>query len=306
MKWREFFVLRKSDRQVVLVLLIIVVAIVLAFSLILKSPDSSKNQPVVPSVPSTAQDDGKKAPAYYRQPERQTERFAFDPNTADSTQLLRLGLQPWQVRNIYKYRAAGGVYRQKEDFARLYGLTVKQYRELEPYIVISPDYQPASTLVPDRRRQSDSLYALRSDSLSRLYPKKIVLGEHVDLNAMDTMAYRTVPGIGSYYASKIIQYGQRLGGYTNVDQLDEIDDFPRDAKQYFTVDTSTPVTKIYVNRLSLNELKRHPYINYYQAKAIIDYRRQNGPLRDLQALRLLRDFPPEAINRLRPYVCYDE
>lgn len=29
------------------------------------------------------------------------ECFYFDPNTADSTQLLRLGLQPWQVRNIY-------------------------------------------------------------------------------------------------------------------------------------------------------------------------------------------------------------
>lgn len=28
------------------------------------------------------------------------ETFPFDPNTADSTQLLRLGLQPWQVRNI--------------------------------------------------------------------------------------------------------------------------------------------------------------------------------------------------------------
>ena len=73
-----------------------------------------------------------------------SERFVFDPNTADSSQLLRLGLQPWQVRNILKYRAKGGVYREPTDFARVYGLTVKQYRELEPYIRISPDYRPAS------------------------------------------------------------------------------------------------------------------------------------------------------------------
>ena len=32
------------------------------------------------------------------------------------------------------------------DFARLYGLTRKQYRELEPYITIGDDYEPASTL----------------------------------------------------------------------------------------------------------------------------------------------------------------
>ena len=69
----------------------------------------------------------RKGNVYYAQPVAQHARFAFDPNTADSTQLLRLGLQPWQVRSIYKYRAAGGVYRQKEDFARLYGLTKKQY-----------------------------------------------------------------------------------------------------------------------------------------------------------------------------------
>ena len=65
---------------------------------------------------------------YYAVESSKAERFPFDPNSADSTQLLRLGLQPWQVRNIYKYRAKGGVYRSKEDFARLYGLTVKQYR----------------------------------------------------------------------------------------------------------------------------------------------------------------------------------
>ena len=58
-------------------------------------------------------------------PVRHVETFPFDPNTADSSQLIRLGLQSWQVRNIYKYRARGGVYRKKEVFARLYGLTVK-------------------------------------------------------------------------------------------------------------------------------------------------------------------------------------
>ena len=91
-------------------------------------------------------------------PLRQPESFPFDPNTADSTQLLRLGLQPWQVRNIYKYRARGGVYRKKEDFARLYGLTVKDYRRLEPYIRISEDYLPASTLVGGRGDINDRNY----------------------------------------------------------------------------------------------------------------------------------------------------
>jgi DNA uptake protein ComE-like DNA-binding protein len=234
---------------------------------------------------------------YYQQPTRRLERFAFDPNTADSTQLLRLGLQPWQVRNIYKYRAAGGIYRKKEDFARLYGLTVKQYRELEPYIHISTDYLPASTLIKEERRTE------RYERDTLRYPVKIAEGEHIDLNAADTSLYKKVPGVGSYYSRKIAEYGRRLGGFVSADQLDEIENFPSEAKKYFSVNASD-VHQLNVNRLSLNELKRHPYINYYQAKAITDYRRLHGPLHSLDDLRLLPDFPVEAIKRLEPYVCY--
>ena len=121
------------------------------------------------------------------------------------------------------------------------------------------------------------------------------------LNTADTTALKTVPGIGPYYARKIIEYGQRLGGYVSVDQLDEIEGFPLEAKDYLTIEGATP-RKLNVNTLSLNELRRHPYLNFYQAKAITDYRRLHGPLHSLSDLRLSKDFPPEAIKRLEPYV----
>lgn len=223
----------------------------------------------------------------------QPETFPFDPNTADSTQLLRLGLEPWQVRNIYKYRGRGGIYRKKEDFARLYGLTVKDYRRLEPYIRISSDYLPASTLVQEEHVVRDTLR----------YPVKIGEGEQVVLNTADTTELRKVPGIGTYYAARIVRYGQRLGGYVSVDQLDEIEDFPQEAKKYFTIQDAHP-QQLNVNQLTLQQLRKHPYINFYQAKAIVDYRRLHGNLKSLQELRLSKDFPPEAIERLTPYVTF--
>ncbi|MBQ9231604.1 MAG: helix-hairpin-helix domain-containing protein [Prevotella sp.] len=230
---------------------------------------------------------------------QQTETFYFDPNTADSTQLLRLGLQPWQVRNIYKYRAKGGVYRKKEDFARLYGLTVKDYRRLEPYIRISEDYLPAATLVGedrDRRFSSNSKDRLR-------YPRKLSHGEHIILNIADTAMLRQVPGIGSYYAKEIVRHGQWLGGYVSVDQLDEIDNFPQEAKKYFVIEHPNP-RKLPVNQLTLQQLRRHPYINYYQAKAITDYRRLHGNIKSLQDLRFSSDFTEADIQRLEPYIAY--
>jgi DNA uptake protein ComE-like DNA-binding protein len=88
-----------------------------------------------------------------------------------------------------------------------------------------------------------------------------------------------------------------------VDQLDEIPDFPQEAKQYFVISSPNP-RRLNVNRLSLNELKRHPYINYYQAKAIVDYRRLHGRIENLRQLSLSKDFPPDAIRRLEPYIEY--
>ena len=241
--------------------------------------------------------------SYYAVESRPVERFPFDPNTADSTQLLRLGLQPWQVKNIYKYRAKGGIYRQKEDFAKLYGLTVKQYRELEPYIRISSDYQPAATLVGTREsRDSRNSSDTREPKDSSLrYPVKIKENEHVVLNTADTTQLRTVPGIGTYYAKEIVRHGQWLGGYVSIDQLDEIEGFPQESKKYFVIQGASP-KKLNVNKLNLQQLRRHPYINYYQAKTILDYRRLHGKITSLDDLRLSKDFPPEAIRRLEPYV----
>ena len=317
---REFFYLQKSDRKVILtLLLVIVVALTVIFfaggesdgedSKELKSGEHAYHSEKI--LTDSPIDTPKKA-----------ELFPFDPNTADSTQLLRLGLQSWQVRNIYKYRAAGGVYRQKTDFARLYGLTVKQYRELEPYIRISDDYLPASTLLKQERRTSQGSFSQNRGNWTRnqrdrsrdsvrqnhgpvplipQYSPKLRPGETVVLNTADTTALKTIPGIGPYYARKIVQYGQRLGGYVNVDQLDEIEDFPSEAKSFLVVCDAHP-QKLNLNKLSLNELKRHPYINYFMARAITDYRRLHGPLHSLNDLRLSRDFPQEVIERLEPYV----
>lgn len=284
----------RNDRKIAIALLLLAVSFA-AFFWVFGDYQATPRQMAADSIFSHQKPSRSKRPVQYFATEpRHTERFPFDPNTADSAQLLRLGLQSWQVRNIYKYRARGGIYRQKEDFARLYGLTVKQYRELEPYIRISADYLPASTLVGERRQAE-------RDTLR--YPVKIQADEHIVLNTADTTLLKKVPGIGSYYAREIIRHGQRLGGYVSIDQLDEIDDFPQDAKQYFVIADAHP-KRLNINRLTLQQLRRHPYINFYQAKAITDYRRLHGDIKSLNDLRLSRDFTDEAIRRLEPYIEY--
>ena len=152
-------------------------------------------------------------------------------------------------------------------------------------------------------RRGKALADVEHDSVVAHYQTKIKAGEHVVLNTADTTVLKTVPGIGPYFARKVVEYGQRLGGYVSVDQLDEIENFPLDAKDYLVIEDAHP-RLLNVNKLSLNDLRKHPYINFYMAKAITDYRRLHGPINSLQDLRLSKDFPPEVIERLLPYVAY--
>lgn len=236
---------------------------------------------------------GKKEYRPYSRPADRVERFVFDPNTADSTALLRLGLKPWQVRNIYKYRAKGGIYRKPSDFARLYGLTVGQYRSLEPYIRIDSSFLPAATLAEARQFERDTVQ----------FPVKLEPGRQIALNRADTNMLKKVPGIGSAFAAAICRYGERLGGYVSVDQLDEISGLPKGVKRFFVVSDPAP-QKLNINKLSARRLSRHPYIGFFRAKAIMDYRRTHGDISHISDLRLCPDFPEVALEKLAPYIEY--
>ena len=329
---REFFYFQKSDRRVLVVALTVAVVAMVAVYLI-GSGNSETSDPMSDSLVVVKKGDqalisGDKAltsgdealSSQYDAEGRQVELFPFDPNTADSTQLLRLGLQPWQIRNIYRYRAHGGVYSHPEDFARLYGLTVGQYRMLAPYIRIAEQFRPASEIYGRKHvgnsgnsgfsgNSGNSGYSSSSSSSSSsvrdtlLYPVKLKAGEHIDLNLADTTQLCKVPGIGAYYARRIVRYRDQLGGFYNTGQLLDIEGFPQDALPYLNVRTGQ-IQKLNVNKLREDQLRKHPYISFNQARAILNYRRLRGSIRDLSDLRLLPEFPPEMIERLAPYLEY--
>ncbi len=221
---------------------------------------------------------------------------AFDPNTADSTLLLQLGIPEWTVRSIYKYRAKGGVFATAEDFGRMHGITLKLYKQLLPYIRISDDYKPAAEFLGERKPQHAETARDTVD-----HPEKLAEGEVVSVNSADTNALKTVPGIGSYYARRIVELRSRYGGFVSLDQLLDIEGLPEEALQYLTIPDGG-ITKINLNTANFKSLQSHPYIGYSRAKALTDYRRLKGRITSLRQLSLLPGFDEEELSRLEPYV----
>ena len=222
--------------------------------------------------------------------------FRFNPNTADSATFVRLGLPYWIAGRIIHYRKAGGIFKKVSDLKKIYGLSVSDFRILLPYISIAPNRSN------NLEEIADSTPAFKTFQATKY--TKFQQPIHLDLNATDSVTLLKIPGIGSYYAHRILHYGQLLGGYVNTSQLLEIKGISEEIVKWFYTNKSN-VSKLHINKLSFRDLLRHPYLNYEQVKVIFQYREKYGPLNTIKELRNYEVFSPQEKKRLDLYLSID-
>lgn len=240
---------------------------------------------------------------WYAVPEKKVETFPFDPNTADSTIFLRLGLPPYMVRNIYKYRAKGGRYHQTEDFKRIYGMTPELWKRLGPMIRIGEDYRfyPKDTARTHRFETDSSSSRRRADTTQWIqkYKERVQL----DANRVDTNTLKRIPGIGSVLSRRIVRYREELGGFSSDTQLSEIEGLPDSIGNWLKIKTGV-YRQIPVNRADFSTLRRHPYMSVEKTKVIMRHRRLHGELKSLDDLRMYPEFTEADLQRLAPYLTF--
>lgn len=224
--------------------------------------------------------------------------FPFNPNTADSAAFHRLGLPEWMARNILHYRSKGGRFRKAEDFRKVYGLTEEQHRALMPYIRIAPEDTVRHT------RLHASLMSNDSTAPPKTVLYKYPAGTVVDLNLADTTELKKIPGIGSGIARLITNYRQHLGGFYRIEQLQDIHLDYHQLRPWFYIDIRA-IRPINVNRSGIEKLRNHPYINFYQAKAFVEYRKKKGKLHNLKPFALYEEFSETDLERISHYICFD-
>ena len=134
------------------------------------------------------------------------------------------------------------------------------------------------------------------------YVSKQIPSEPLDINTADSMMLVNLPGIGPYYASRILSYRSRLGGYTSTAQLLEINGLPDSLMKWFFISDTVALDRISVNSWTLSELRRHPYVNFYQARAIVEYRRERGKIKGPEQLSFMDEFTDQDLIRLEPYL----
>lgn len=216
----------------------------------------------------------------------------FDPNTADSAELVDMGIPIFIARNMLRYREKGGRFKTAAALSRIYGMDSSLFKQLKPFVQITANIPPESVL-----RKEDTV------EVKPPYEKteKFAEGTLVDLNSADTVLLKQVPGIGSFLARKIVAYRNRLGGFVAVDQLQDIKQIKVSLNKWFTV-SGKPLRYLEINNWGLDALRSHPYMDFYKAKAIIEYRRKRGNIKSLSQLSLFEEFSEKDLKRLSPYL----
>lgn len=300
--WKDFFYFSKSERRAILFLLTLLFVLVGIWVLFPAMEGESMKQDqegieeIKEFLASIHELEEKKHLQYSpdKPKKREVVLAPFDPNSADSIELLQLGLPSFIAHNILKYRMAGGKFRSSDDFSRVYGLSAEKFKMLKPYIHISEVFQ----------RKKDTLHFIKNAERDTLDTYKYPEGTLVDLNGADTTELKKIPGIGSGIARTIVAYRHRLGGFYDTAQLKEVKYINEDMLKWFTLG-NTPIHRINANKAGLDKLRSHPYMNFYQAKVIIEYRRKKGKLKSLSQLSLYEEFTEKDLERLSHYLVFD-
>lgn len=221
------------------------------------------------------------------------ELFPFNPNELDSAGFVRLGLSQRIASNILKYRSRGGRFRDAEGFSRVYGISEAKYAVLKPYIII-----PAEKKLP---AETDSIPLGTDKSQQELH-------FWVELNTADTTELMRIKGVGRYIATGIVHYRNQLGGFLKTDQLLEVrgitpENF--DAISSFCKVNESLIRKIRINTASVDRLRTHPYLNFYQARQIYELRRKKGKLQNIDELSKLSELDNITIEKIKVYFSFD-
>ena len=304
--WKDFFYYSRSERRAVYFLLFLIALLLVAIIFYSKrdnaSSDLAENSAEVDSfladVKKVKEHSAKESKDDCSDAHRTGLFFEFDPNSSDSIELSRLGLPSYVVKNVLKYRAKGGRFKTSASFSKIYGLTPELFAELEPYIRI-----PEQLSARKRKQVFPKTDSIRIESHQQPFDKYSE-GTKVNVNIADTIELKKIPGIGSVIARNIVAYRQRLGGFYDLEQLLEVRFFTPELLEWFVLG-DTPVNQLRVNRESLDKLRAHPYLNFYQAKIIVEHRKKRGEIKSLSQLSLYEEFTEKDLKRLSAYFSFD-
>lgn len=217
----------------------------------------------------------------------------FDPNIVGFETLSQMGVKRWQFNQLDKYRIAGGVFRTKKDFNKLYFVNDSIYRVLSPYL----ELPVADSSVNTNRMIADTILEVTKNKIDSI--------QIFSINTATVEELVSIKGVGDYRANLILRERDKLGGFVSVRQIEMLEKIPEEVIDELLKHIEIrkeEVRKLNLNSLNIYELNAHPYISLELAKKIYESRLIDGPYTSIENLLDRNLLDPYNYNLLKPYL----
>lgn len=198
-------------------------------------------------------------------------------------------------------------------------------------VLITPllfDFFTPTKTEPDNSKDLDSLkllYHAKIDSLEHLNPttkggdyksntyfrseyskqrtseNEVLIIKKFNLNNASAEDLEGVKGIGNVFATRIIKYRDRLGGFYSSKQLYEVYGLDSSVVQEVNKHLEgeiNPLKKLKVNSEEFKQVLKHPYLEYKDVQKLFN----NRPIKNKEQLCKVL---PETCSKLAPYMDFD-
>lgn len=202
----------------------------------------------------------------------------FDPNTYSKEDWMQLGLSEKQATVVLKFTERG--IQSNEELRKIFVIPEEVFSLLE-----DSTFYPESKVDEKKGRANFQNTAL-------------------DLNTASHEELVTLPGIGDFYAAKIIEKRSALGGFVGKYQLLELWKFGTERLERIEsrITVTGAIQKLNINKADIETLKNHPYISYKVANSIVKMRAAHGDYEQVEELLRSVLIDRELLEKLQPYI----
>lgn len=203
----------------------------------------------------------------------------FDPNQAEFSDLMEFGFNQFQAKNLVAYRSKGGIFKIPEDILKIYGVDSFLFQSIRSNIRIENSTENRTLPV------AESVY--------------------IELNEADSADLVELNGIGPSFASRIIKYRDRLGGFSSPSQVLEVYNFQ--VETYLKIEGNIHVDTLKIKKIRINfaefkEFIKHPYFSKQKVELILKYREKNGPFENEADVKSSGIFDETEFKKVMPYL----
>ena len=216
--------------------------------------------------------------------------YPFNPNFITDFKGYKLGMSSEEIDRLLDYRKQNKWINSKEDFKKVTKVTDSFLDQISSYFKF-PDW-----ISNPKPKYSD----WRKGFKEKTFDQKI------DLNSATQLELKKVNGIGEALSKRIIDYRDKLGGFTNDIQLYEVYGLDYQlidkVRNDFTVKTPKEIIKMNLNKISASDIATVPGISFELAKRIWEFRILNERIVDFIELKKIEGLTERKLQGIQLYL----